>query len=170
MKNKPERFDISTVEMEIALIGHFNVRQNLIVPNISWGLYLQEKIFHECDLLVLTGSNYLYEVEIKISKADLIADVFKKHHHLHPAIKRLYFAIPAFLKDDIEHIPERAGIILVHKRKDHIFCRLERKPKDQKGYKLKEEEKLKIALLGSMRIWSLKKKIIKLNKMIKEKT
>ena len=30
---------------------------------------------HECDLLVLTKSRYLWEVEIKVSTADLIADI-----------------------------------------------------------------------------------------------
>lgn len=49
-----------TVEMKLALSSHFGIRQNLIVPNISLGLGI-----HECDLLILAKSGYLYERESK---------------------------------------------------------------------------------------------------------
>lgn len=157
MKNKIRK--IKTIEMEVALANYFNFRQNLIVPNVSWGLYLNNSTLHECDLLVLTKSNYLWEVEIKVSKSDLIADKKKTHGHINKNIKRLYFAIPEYLKDSIEHIPKRAGIITVSK---NLRCSTIRAPRTDKGYKLKEHEKLKMAMLGSMRIWGLKKKVIKL--------
>ena len=147
--------------MEVKLAKHFNYKQNLIVPNISWGLYLNHNTLHECDLLVLTTSNYLWEIEIKISKSDLIADKKKWHGHHNPNIKRLYFAIPEYLKDCIEHIPDRAGIIIV---KNKYRCEQIRKPRIDKGYQLTDKEKLKMAILGSMRIWALKKKIIKIKK------
>ena len=153
---------ITTIEMEFYLANYFNYRQNLIVPNISWGLYLNHNTLHECDLLVLTGSNYLWEIEIKISKSDLIADKKKRHGHYNQNIKRLYFAIPEYLKDCIEHIPERAGIIVVDKKSKYNKCEQIRKPKTNKGYQLTDKEKLKMAMLGSMRIWGLKKKIIKM--------
>lgn len=153
---------ITTLEMEIALAKHFNFRQNLIVPNVSWGLYMNQSVLHECDLLILTGSNYLWEVEIKVSKADLKADKKKIHGHYNRNIKRLYFAIPEYLEDSIEHIPERAGIISV-KNNGRFFCKQLRKPRIDKGYQLTDKEKLKMAMLGSMRIWALKNRIIKAN-------
>lgn len=152
---------IKTIEMELALASYFKCYQNLIVTNCSWGLYLKNQSLHECDLLICTKSNFLWEVEIKVSKQDLIKDKEKWHNHEHPAIKRLYFAIPKYLENCIEHIPERAGIIIVSKTEysNRYHCTLKRNPKNQKGYKLLTEEKLKMALLGSMRIWGLKRKI-----------
>ena len=85
---------MTTLEIEIALMEHFNVRQNSIVPNISWGI----ANLHECDILVLSKSNYATEVEIKISKSGLLKDKEKKHGHNHNHIARLYFAVPKKLK------------------------------------------------------------------------
>lgn len=48
--------DIDTLDMEVAVMEHFGVRQNLIVPNVWWGMGLN----HECDMLVLTKSNCAY--------------------------------------------------------------------------------------------------------------
>jgi hypothetical protein len=159
--NMKKKTKIKTIEMEIALANHFNARLNLIVPNISWGLYIPRfGQLHECDLLVCTKSRYLWECEIKVTKADLIKDKEKRHRHIHGAIKRLYFAIPEYLEDCSEHIPERAGIILVTKKR-RVFCKEIRKPKQNQGYQLKEAEYLKLALLGAMRIWTLKKNLVK---------
>ena len=153
---------MKTIEMEIALAKYFGVRkQSLIVPNVSWGLYLNFEDLHECDLLILTKTGYLWEVEIKISKADLIADKKKIHGHHNSNIKRLYFAIPEYLACDTEHIPERAGIIIVSKKRTRVYCTTIREPKNQKGYKLTDKEKFQFARLGTMRSWTLKKNLLK---------
>ena len=157
--------------MEVALMRMFEPRVNLVVPNISWGLWI-----HECDLLVLTKAGYAYEIEIKVSRADLIKDKEKNHQHFDTRIKFLYFAIPEHLKKDIEHIPERAGIIIVKKvqserldlktRKwiecEYLVCDVLRKPEKNSGYKFTEEERYQVARLGTMRILGLKQKILKL--------
>ena len=143
--------------MEIALAAFFNPRVNLIVPNISWGMNI-----HECDLFILSDSGYLTEVEIKVSKADLITDQLKKHGHKDRRVKRLFFAVPEALLPIDEHIPDRAGIISVNK---NLRCRIVRKPKLSKGVKFSSAERYKIARLGAMRIWPLKKKIVKLRKI-----
>ena len=65
---------ITTLEMEIAVMRWLGIRQNLVVPNVSWGL-----LNYEADVVSLTPSGYATEVEIKVSKADLLAD-FKKGH------------------------------------------------------------------------------------------
>ena len=153
-----------TLDMEIALSYHFKYRRNLIVPNVSWGLEL-----HECDLLMLTPTGYATEIEIKISKADLIKDKNKLHGHESHKIKYLYFAIPEYLLKYKEHIPERAGIVVVHYgtgfSKSKVYVRVVRKPKANPiKYKWDLEERYKLARLGSLRIWSLKSKINKLKK------
>ena len=153
------RRKITTTEMEITLASYFDYRKNLVVPNISWGLRLNNKPLHECDLLILTNAGYLWEVEIKISKADLLADKKKYHGHYHPAIRKLYFAIPEYLALEVEHIPQRAGIIIVETSLNH-WCNTIRDPVVNEGYKLEDHEKFKMAKLGAMRIWGLKSKLI----------
>lgn len=160
MKRKLSK--IKTIEMEIALAKHFDSRRNLIVPCVSWGMfYYTQTGLHECDLLICTKSNYLWEVEIKVTKADLIADKKKKHGHHSERIKRLYFAIPDYLKSHIEYIPERAGIIIVKYGEDGLECKEIRPARRDKGYQLKDKERLKLAHLGAMRIWTLKKNLVK---------
>ena len=153
---------MNTLEMEIALMRYFNFMQKIIVPNVKFGMVLNSKELHECDLLICTKSGYLTEVEIKISKQDLIKDKEKPHGHFHDAIKYLYFAIPKEMKCDIDHIPERAGILLVTQ---NGWCQRIREPVYNKSYKLSDKEQHKLACLGTMRIYTLKKRI--LNKSIK---
>jgi len=74
---------ITTIEIEERVAQYFGPRECIIVPNISWGINI-----HECDLLIIRKSGYGIEVEIKISKSDLIADAKKGHHH-HDRMDRL---------------------------------------------------------------------------------
>lgn len=152
---------MKTSEVEIAVAKYFNCyRANLIVPNISWGFGV-----HECDLMIVTKAGYAYEVEIKISKSDLMADKKKRHGHKHFKIKKLYFAIPKRLLRYKEHIPEHAGILTVDKSsviEYGYFCRLERRPHITGDYVLTPDERFTIAKLGCMRIWGLKQKIVDL--------
>lgn len=151
--------------MEEKLARYFNPRQNIIVPNVSWGFYI-----HECDLLVLRKSGHLLEIEIKVSKADLKKDVEKSHEHIdyYDRVRELWFAIPDYLQDCIEYIPERAGILILSKNHDwgtYLNCKELRRPKiNTKAKKLYENEKLALARLGTMRIWSLKRKIIEIKR------
>lgn len=141
----------TSLEIEVRLADHFNYRQNIIVPNISWGMNM-----HECDLLIITKAGYATEIEIKISKSDLIKDKKKEHGHQSILIKYLYFAIPEKLdKEEIKaEIPARAGIIIINKQGK---LRIDRKPLKNNGcVKLTDSQILNIARLGAMRIWNLK--------------
>ena len=145
-----ENDSISALDIELSVANHFNPRVNIIVPNISWGMNT-----HECDLLVLTKAGYATEIEIKISKADLIADKKKKHQHKSSKISRLYFAIPHYLlKICEEHIPEDAGIITVM---NNGRMNIIRKAVKRNDYKFNSDEKLNLVRLGAMRIWPLKR-------------
>ena len=150
---------MKTIDMEIAIADYFNSRVNLIVPNISYGMGL-----HECDLLIITKSNYAYEVEIKVSSADLIRDIKKKHNHEHEKIKHLYFAIPSYLTEFTRYIPERAGIIVVDNQvaDSGIWqgcCKRIREAKINSKYRFTDTEIFNVARLGTMRIWTLKQKL-----------
>lgn len=156
---------VTTLDMELTLSLYFKYLRNLVVPNVSWGMGL-----HECDLLVVTKAGYATEVEIKISKADLVKDKKKYHNHDSDKIKYLYFAIPDYLQEYIEHIPKRAGIIVVGTNKDGSLnkrasgCNVIRKAEVYSDYKFSAQEMYKVARLGALRIWSLKTKIQKLKK------
>jgi hypothetical protein len=153
---------ISTIEMELAIAKFFDIRKHIIVPNISWGL----GGMHECDIFIIKKSRYCVEIEIKISKYDLLADFKKKHNHVDNRIKEFYYAIPIDLLETCEtHIPEHIGIIVCERtgRYNTINTRIHRVTTSNKNCrKLNEKEVLKVASLGCMRIWSLKEKVINL--------
>jgi hypothetical protein len=140
--------------MEIALMQFLNIRRNLIVPNVSWGV----ANLHECDLLVLSKNNYATEIEIKISKSDLLADNKKRHKHRHNHIARFFFATPYFLKEvALKSIPSRAGLYIVHQNKYvELIRNCKRNPN---AVKWSNAERLKLAHLGTMRILGLKQKL-----------
>ena len=140
---------LTTLELEIALAKYFDVRRNIIVPNISWGL-----LSHEVDLLVVRKSGIAVEVEIKISVQDLKADFKKSHHHVEKQnrITEFYYAMP---KDIYEKC-------INYKKESVVKTTLLRKSVRIKGSrKLTSEEQFKVAKLGCMRIFSLKEKIVK---------
>jgi hypothetical protein len=162
---KPKTKPLTTIEMEVAIAKYFGIRQHIIVPNISWGFGM-----HECDLFIIKKTGIAVEVEIKRSKSDLLAD-FKKGHNHYDRQKRItefYFAFPESIYEKCKDlIPEGAGIItcyrwIDYKDRDQVGTHTKRQPMRIKGArKLTEKEQLKIASLGTMRIWSLKEKIIK---------
>jgi hypothetical protein len=148
-------------DIEIAIARYLDPRMNLIVPNVSWGLGYYEK-----DLFLLTPAGYAWEIEIKVSKSDLIADKKKLHGHYNEKVKRLYFAVPETLeKDALSLIPERAGLFIVIEGYSQNYVRLVRTPKiNINAMKLTEAEIKKLHELAAMRIWSLKEVVYKLQR------
>jgi hypothetical protein len=156
---------MKTRDIEYYIARQFDWRQNIIVPNVSWGLCI-----HECDLLIISKCGYCTEVEIKISKGDLKKDASKIHGHgIHgKRIKHLYFAIPESMAglDCINMIPAHAGIFVVS---DGGFTQKIRSPKSNKNAEpLSDTEIKKVLHLGCMRIWSLKYTVKTLLEMVKE--
>jgi len=144
---------LRTIEIEFYVASHFGWRDNVVVPNVSWGLGL-----HECDLVVLKPSGYLWEVEIKVSAADLRRDKDKRHGHASNKIARLYFAIPKRLEKCVPDIDARAGVLIVE---DKGYTKLVRVPQTNKAArKLTESERVKLYELASMRMWTLKRKLM----------
>lgn len=149
-------------QIEIAVASYFDIRQNIIVPNISWGLGL-----HECDLLVVTTSHCAIEIEIKTSKADIIADKKKWHNHYSKKLRSLIFAIPEKLQNCIHLIPEKAGVMVVksYPTNHKLYCTMIRKAQINKdARKLTDKEILHLAKLGTIRTWKLRRTIQDLRK------
>jgi hypothetical protein len=148
---------VTARQIELAVAQHFNARINLIVPNVSWGF------FHgrEADLLILTPRNWLTEVEIKTSVADVRNDLKKRHDHWDPKVKQCWFAVPAGV--DTADIPEHYGILEVQPQRRHyrngtvhriVSVRAPRI--NPQARKLTDKERLHLLHLGCMRIWTLK--------------
>jgi len=157
---------LTTIEIEERVAQYFGPRQSLIVPNISWGMDL-----HECDLLIIGKSGYGIEVEIKISRADLKKDLEKSHNHRDDRIREFYFAIPEYLKDSISLIPEHAGVLILSRTTDNrLYCRrLRDAVVNRNCTPFTEKEMFNVARLGTMRIWSLKRKIIETRRKKKQR-
>jgi len=151
---------MTTIEMEIAIMRYMDIRKNIIVPNVSWGIVIDYKTLHECDLLILSKSGYATEIEIKISKSDLKQDIKKLHKHKHNAIKKFYFAVPVHLKEfALDNIPKHAGLIVVNE--DSKVEMVKTAEINKYAIKWKDKEKAKLLRLGCMRILGLKEKIVK---------
>ena len=148
-------------EIEVAIANHFGIRQNIIVPNVSWGMF-----GYELDLCILNcKSMYASEVEIKISKSDLKRDSkkYRPHERNGNLIRQLWFAMPEKLKGCEEFVPEKAGIVYVSKL--GITWEYRHSEINKIARKWNIEESYKLARLGTMRIWKLK-----WNRIIKEES
>ena len=160
---------ISLEEIEYWIAKEFCYRQNIIVPNISWGLRL-----HECDILILRPSGYAAEVEIKRTLSVLNADKNKNHSHHSNKIRELWFCIPAEIKDKaVEHIPERAGIITFERYQYYFsdntsgvsglkMSKIRNPEINIRAEKFTDKQRMKMLALAHMRIWAMKKQIVKI--------
>lgn len=153
--------NLSIHEIELAVAQAFGVRNNIIVPNVSWGFFAT----HEADLVIINKTGYMTEVEIKRSWQDFLND-FKKHTTRDEGkVMWKYFAVPQslcervwqYLCDNghrdwgvIEYFEDGSARIAYYP--NNIHDKIASK-------KLFLEEKLAIARLGCMRIWSLKEKL-----------
>lgn len=170
---------MTTLEMEICLMRHFDIRQNLIVPCVT---DLSLLTLFEIDLLVLSKSSYATAIEIKVSKADLKNDLKKNHisrlnannfmnghsyrDHYFKNLKYFYYAVPEELKDDaINQIPDFAGLLICKKvdwyNNGILTNRIIEVRKPHFLYSTKWTDKMRydLARLGTMRILNLKQNI-----------
>lgn len=154
--------NITTAEMEVAIIDHFDHRNNIIVPNLWHGI-----IDYEADVVSLTKSNFATEIEIKISKQDLLADFKKNHNHDSEFFKYFYYAVPEDLVEfAMEHIPKRAGILsALRNQRGEVFVYQKRRAELNRNHRRwTDRERLKLAELGTMRIFRLKRRILELER------
>lgn len=171
---------MKTIEIESLLFTKLDVRRNLIVKNVSWGIeYNMEqrvisgeyKSLHECDVLALSKSGFATEYEIKISVGDLKNDSTKTHAHKHDLIKYFYFVVPEKLKDKaLSLIPNRAGLYLVIRLKNGslVLKKIKDAKKNKKCFKWTDDQRFQLARLGAMRSARQLNKIINYQNIIKD--
>ena len=149
---------LSVKEIQALLAKHWDIRTNIIVPNVSWGM-----LDYEADLLIMNKTGYVTEIEIKRSWSDFLAD-FKKDEKAHKAeiIYQFWYCVPdAIYNKCVEKLKEvypdefgrpniisysDSGVLYFH-GKSASYCR-------GKHRKLYLEEQLKLARLGTLRYWN----------------
>jgi hypothetical protein len=160
---------MTATEIEIAVALHFGYLENIIVPNVSYGMHFQ----HELDLLVVRPTGYAIEVEIKVDPSDIKADALKRHHHAgrvaDQLLKALWFAVPERLENHPD-IPKHAGILSVYKyeRDVRLHVKVIRSARNNpKARRLNDKELRNLGRLAAMRIWTLKTKLMRERKHAK---
>lgn len=148
---------MTSTDIEMQVAKYFNYCTNIIVPNVSWGIY---GLRYEADVVVLRPSGFAVEIEIKISKADIKRDLQKTHRHGSKLFRELWFAVPDILAQD-QNIPEYAGVLAVTAKGDSFEIHKVRLPKINKSAILwPETSRNKLLHLGAMRIWGLKSNLM----------
>lgn len=131
-------------------------RRFAVVPNVSWGWGLD----YEADLIAVSPAGRAIEVEIKISRHDLIQDCKKAKWEkgLDPRIRMFYYAVPEGLVDvAVETVKPFCGIMSVPE-KDSGYYRakiVRRASVIENARPVSPEELNKLLHLGVMRYWDL---------------
>lgn len=109
-RKAPEsRLVVNEKAFQNALYLDLQTKHPIIVPNVHLH-------FWEADLIGITGSDFVHEYEIKLSKSDFRADFNKKTKHNHLKGRRgpnyfWYVCPPGLLT--VEDMPEYAGLIQI---------------------------------------------------------
>lgn len=147
----------SALYREMSQKGH-----SYIIPNIYLG-------YEESDLISVTKTGYIYEYEIKISRADFKADFRKgRHERLKNDLIQwrtcFWFVTPEGLIKESE-IPDYAGHIEVRERRagsqNQAICFERKRAKRFKAKKLSEYQKAQICNSLMIRFWKAQKRIHK---------
>jgi len=154
---------VTTLELEVAVVNHFRPLVNLIIPNVKWGWGLH----YEADLVVLTESDYAYEVELKVTKSDLKQDAKKRHTHNDPLFRGLWFAMPEEIID-AGLIPVKAGILSYYLKDNpgvpgqkYRKIKVLRRPATIKDRdKIGEPARAKLRSLAYFRMWKAKRDLL----------
>lgn len=153
---------MKTPRIELELLKHFDFTKKIIVTNVTWASQL---VNFETDLLVLTKAGYAHGIEIKVSKSDFKND-FKKPHiktlnmeRYFKNLKHFSYAFPEnLLEFALQNVDERFGLYSVEKCGLGYRVSIVRKPSILFNKKWDDEDRLKLAHLGCMRIFNNKLK------------
>lgn len=123
-------------------------------------------------MLVCSKAGYLTEIEIKRSYSDFLADFKKRHHHEDKGmIKRFYYCVPESIYGKVRDYLAENEIyctnVLTYDEELWIRYKGFRHTSTQQRDKVKPltlEQQFELARLGCMRVITLKKRLIKLDK------
>jgi len=169
-----EENKVRCIDIEIHIMRTFDIRRNIIVPNVT---DISGLLAFEADMIVLSQNGYATGFEIKFSKGDLKADLKKKHikrlnefrlgaktslEFYFQKFKYFNYAVPIHLQDEaLKQIPDFCGLWVLDKQPYPAIPKFTevREAKKLFDYKWSIEQQLSLARLGTMRILSLKEGI-----------
>jgi hypothetical protein len=156
---------------------YFHPRRWAACPNVSYGLSQVVGEFAEADLIAISKSGRIHEVEVKLTKQDYLANRKKTRFNFPLSIDYFWFAIPRKIEDfvideinkskkciDNKHffstnIEKVAGVFVIDEDEDGIHPYIVLGPKKIRGkneYTLKKSQSLRTDVwrLCSLRYWS----------------
>jgi len=151
---------LTSADIEMALTSYqgspFKPRRYVVVPNVSWGWNLR----YEADVIAVSPSGWCTEVEIKVSRSDLLVDAKKRKWEprgLDARIRRFFYAVPEALRAAVEAWPRRpavAGLIVVGD--DGVGRVVKAATTIKTARPATDEEILCLHRLASIRYWDLR--------------
>jgi hypothetical protein len=170
---------LSVRDIQLAIINHSflcDTRNDIIVPNVSWGL-----LPYEADLLVVRKSGTVLEFEIKRSFQDFKKDFEKHHTHDSELITYFYYVIPIkieekvkkFLLDKYGDDAKKYPAVLMYSEDSTInrmvYYDKEYGQEKRKNYvKMTEAQKSTLARLASIRYWNVVNELAPNGKSMKD--
>ena len=169
---------VKQIELLLHNSGWWNKRQDIMIPNLSWGL-----LNHEADFVVVTKSGYLTEVEIKRSLSDLKADFKKDVFHKDERVYRFMYCLPISIREkalalfheqygkvaelyghdrDYKYVNEIFPYIIWYDEKGLLSVEPKKRDSRSGARKLFIEEREIIGRLASLRYWDLANKVTEL--------
>lgn len=161
------KLSVKDIQLAIRNSPWCDLRSDIIVPNVSWGL-----LPYEADLIQVKKSNLVVEYEIKRSFEDFKKDFTKYHTHDAQLIAYFYYVIPEKLIDKvraflINHFgsSENSPAVLYYDENSGIHTMMDEnhkefgKPKRKNYVKITESEKATLGRLVSIRYWNVQNEI-----------
>lgn len=151
--------NLTTPELELAVMDAYDIRKNTIIANVQSGMGVKE-----CDLLMLRPTGYATEFELKLTKGDLMKDFNKTDGHVSELIKETFFVMPMnVVSTAIQVLPKNFGVIGVKRDKDFnpVMEQIRDAQSNPNARKWTDEERMQFLRLGCMRLYKLKKDLVK---------
>jgi hypothetical protein len=151
-----KNMSIKTVEMELA-VANFMYKKGAeaVISKTNF-------LYYEADILSVTKSHYLTEVELKVSKSDFMADFKKSHKHDSKLTKYLYYSVPTDLVELAkEKLSEDVGILEVYRppwNSKAVRCKTVRDAKIRSNKPLTDKQVINLYRLGCYKEWVFKAK------------
>lgn len=146
----------------MAIAEYYGLRSLILVNNCNCFL----SVWGEADLLHVTNSGYLEEIEIKTSVSDFKREfVFnskkRKHEFLQNSprsnTRRFYIAMPeSVYKQVSELVPSYAGVFVINNDETHKALKVKNAKDFKQAGALKPDQIRSLAAMACSRLWNLK--------------
>lgn len=170
MSSLKTELSVQQIQLGLRNSDLFNQRSDIIVPNLSWSI-----LPYEADLIGISRSGQVTEVEIKRSLADLRADYKKGHRHDASCVTYFFYCVPEKLVEKakiviLENEQKRCVVpisekdcpaLLYYNEKGQIFHTDFGKAKRYGYHQTSSDDRENAGRMASLRYWDLLDKTIR---------